>query len=130
MKILIDDREKRPLEFMCETERKRLKTGDYALADQPNKVCIEAKHSVEDLCASLCLAKRRARFLKLGERAASFEHRWLITPLIADILRGTRYSKVPGHVILQKTIEWCATYHFILLAGITASQLERQIEKL
>ena len=60
LRILIDDREKQPLSFSCQTIRKRLVHGDYSLMGYEDRIAIERK-SLPDLVR--CLGSdRREQF--------------------------------------------------------------------
>jgi len=70
MKILFDTREKLPWTFegcTCTVERRKLTTGDYALADYESCIVIERK-SAADLIRSV--THGRKRFLRMMERLA------------------------------------------------------------
>lgn len=101
-KILVDTREKRPLQFPEWLGGIEIKTlsADYSLEGFEDILLIERK-SLSDLIS--CIGKDRERFIRCLERLSNFKHKYLLIEASAlDIYKGKwRYGTFvkPNHVI-------------------------------
>ena len=135
MKLLRDDREKRPLELSGDWEIAivRLSTGDYVLADDDGvdlKIAvIEYKSSVKDLVDSLCLKKNADRLKLEGERAQEYKYRiFALAPTITQTRVGHKFSRAPGWVAVRRAILFGFYYNFQIIWGATASKVEAYLK--
>ena len=97
MKILIDTREQKPLDFSCETERATLSTGDYSLGGFVDSFCIERK-SISDLIGTIDF-RNRDRFRRECERMRSCR-------FYALVIDGTKDDIKTHCEKLYKTQNW------------------------
>lgn len=90
MRIIVDTREQRALEFKCETIRKCLKFGDYGgeIDDYRIPVVFERK-GLADLYGSLTFGYDRLR--KVFERAKVAEYKLVI------VIEGTKERVLEGY---------------------------------
>jgi len=110
MKIIVDTREQRPLEFPAriKTVRRRLKYGDYSLVGHSTKGVVVERKSLNDFFGSFTRGREdMARKLKaMGERFARAY--LLVEAPIADVLNGSRYSRIDGGYLMARVVELCA----------------------
>lgn len=99
MKILIDTREQKPLEWSAvETQRATLHTGDYSIEGYEESFTVERK-SLEDLVGSLTAG--RERFLRECERLQGFYfRRILVVGSYLDMVKGRYRSKAHPNSIV------------------------------
>lgn len=100
MKIVIDTREQKPLDFtkaLLKTEVRTLKTGDYSLEGKEDLVCVERK-SISDLVNTLIHSK--ARFARELDRMQLYKYKAiLVEGSMYDIERHNYRSKVHPNAV-------------------------------
>jgi len=132
--VLIDTREQEPYAFDdVVTERRGLKTGDYALLEYPDAV-VERK-SRADYWG--CLATGRERFEAELWRLASFNYplvvlecdwKQLCEPFLFNGGGGVmRRSKVPPLVAQNSLLSWMARYRVPILPCGSRAQAARVV---
>lgn len=93
MRILIDSREQRPLDFLSvcsdvEVERGALPVGDYALSGLTDRIACERK-SIDDLVQ--CLSRERVRFENELKRGRGLEKFCVVVEAPWSALAAGRY---------------------------------------
>lgn len=105
MRILIDQREKRPLwtksTIDCQIEKTYLKTGDYSLVGHEDSFSIERK-SISDLFGTLGMGHRR--FKKEIERGLKLKYFAIVIDggygkILSNSFPGSKFTTMKGHVI-------------------------------
>ena len=112
MKILVDTREQRPLDFArcpdVQTEQRSLTTGDYSAAGLENYIAIERK-SESDLLASL--TRDRRRFEAELQRGKGLEFFAIVAETDWHRLgKGLYKSKADPKSIVQSLFGLCIRY--------------------
>ena len=107
--IIYDDREKYP--WTAETfgpgfltERRRLATGDYTLEGYESVLCIERKHSWEEIAQNVSNNRSRIRFRAMLKRMQSYPVRMLI--LEDSYTRLPFASSHSGHIGVKELCAW------------------------
>lgn len=126
MVIIIDTREKTPLDFHAvETTVAKLDTGDYSLAGFEDQICIERKSSISELWGNIV----EKRFWAELERMQQFKHRFLLLefnfddilrfPIGSDIPRRRwRYLRVKPPFVIKRLAEIQVDYNVpVIFAG-------------
>jgi len=113
MKIAIDTRETRPLQFRVSKhvegcEIKKLDVGDYSICGFEDKIAIERK-SANDLYGTL--GKGHDRFKQELIRANSYEFFAIVVESPFNVIlekeyEGSHFSKMKGHTVVNT----CMTY--------------------
>jgi len=112
LKIVIDTREQKPLDFSrwaeVEVVRGTLKTGDYAPLGYEDRVAIERK-SADDLVASVIHG--RDRFERELARGRELEHFCIVVECsMVDIARHRYKSKACPESVLQSLLTFQIRY--------------------
>jgi hypothetical protein len=134
--ILIDNREKRPLQFpeyltiwnrgtlptspskttvRLLTRTATLPTGDYVLADSPTSCVIERKQDLRELHGNLVTETGRRRFLAELVRLQSFRHRILFLEGTPDTLMSKVPPEVTPEIVRDLLFHLLSTYQVELL---------------
>lgn len=111
MKMIVDTREQRPLDFSkypCEITPGGLYVGDYALAGLERNAAIERK-SLPDLVASL--SAERDRFERELQRGAGLECFAVVIEASMQDVRDHAYrSQMKPHAVLQSVLAFQVRY--------------------
>lgn len=90
------------------SKRATLSTGDYSVEGVEHLVAVERK-SLEDLYG--CFGQSRDRFERELARLAEFPYPAIVVEAnLADVLDGTKYSKVHPHSAIGSLIAWGTRY--------------------
>lgn len=122
MKIIVDNREKRPFAFTgrhyadVEIQTRSLATGDYSLAGLTDRIAIERK-SLADL--TICLGQERDRFLRELQRAAAYEcFAVIVEASWQELAQGQYRSRLNPHAACQSVLSFMSRYGIsFLFAG-------------
>ena len=108
MKIIVDSRERRPLDFHVSTRIegvivRKLDVGDYSIEGMEDQVAIERK-SASDLFGTL--GKNHKRFNREIDRAKDYDYFAVVVEAnYSDIkyknFENAFYCKIPGYIISQ-----------------------------
>ena len=128
IKIVIDNREKRPWVFSVPTISGTLSTGDYSVKGLEDYISIEKK-DLGDLCN--CLGKDRDRFLKEMERARALEFFAIIIEAdLKTIMNGRFRSLISVRSLIGSLMTFCFRFNaHVFFAGDRAGG-ERICEEL
>ena len=108
MIIIVDSREKNPLNFTVSTEVAGLKTGDYSVKGVEDKIAIERK-TINDLVGSL--STERERFQRELLRGKSLEFFALVIETTFDqLIQGKYKSKMTPQAVAQSLFAFQVRY--------------------
>ena len=129
MKIVIDTREQKPLEFSQPTETGTLPTGDYSVKGLEKFVAIERK-SVDDLVG--CLKKgSRARFEKELSRGRGLEYFALVIEAdLAALAAGEYRSEMKPAAVIQSLLAFSVRYRLPVFFCPNRQYAARVVESL
>lgn len=113
--IIVDTREQQPLIFRqfpeVVTIRRKLDAGDYSIEGYEDKICVERKNSIDELCTAI--GKGRINFEEEMERAKKFDAFFLIvegSPI--DFLFGNyERSHLNPHSARASICDWVFQYN-------------------
>ena len=112
MRIVIDTREQRPLNFKsypCEVERGTVTTGDYSLRGLEQYVAVERK-SLDDLVGCL-MGDNRDRFERELHRGMALDHFSVVVEAsMRDISEHLYRSKMHPHAVMQSVLAFQVRY--------------------
>lgn len=104
LKVVVDNREKRPFNLGMPTVGGHLPTGDYALEACPDLAVVERK-SVVDLVS--CVSHERARFQREIKRLLSYPARLVVVEGTLDEIRMGQWR---GRTLPQSVVSSCLAW--------------------
>lgn len=126
MKIIVDTREKRPLDFGdAPTVRAALKTGDYSIEGYEDEIACERK-SLADLVG--CVWTRRNSFESQLSRLAGCQYGLVAIETTADdLVAGCWHGQVSPDLVLDSVASWVARHGLCFwLGGRTTASFVRR----
>ena len=108
--ILVDTREQLPYEWSdCISKVATLKTGDYSLPGEQDRVTIERKRVAE---LYTIVGKERERFERELERMADMDYAAIVIEgNVEDVLAQQTYSSVPPKAVINSLVNWSVCFN-------------------